>query len=443
MMKGARWLGFLLALSLIVGLATPFGQTANASGVKIDTLLTQQLAQLAPGATLDAILTYDHTPTSEDLAAAQATGVLVHRFQVLPMLAVRGTADQIRATFSLNGVTTAYLNKRLHYLMNQSVKTIGADRVWNELGFTGRGIGVAVLDSGVDGTHPDLQPAMTQNVKILTPNFFTSGSSSIAVGLPNSDTSSGHGTHVAGTIGGRGTASSGYYRGVAPGSKLIGIGAGDTITILFALEGFDYVLANTSRYNIRVVSNSWGTSGMFDADDPINVASKLAHDAGIAVVFASGNAGPDQNTLNPYSVAPWVIGVAAGNKDGRTLADFSSRGIPGNATYHPTITAPGVDIVSTRAPNSMLPLLAITDDINISPTWIPYYTMMSGTSMAAPHISGVLALMLEAKPSLTPDALKNILIQTATPMTGYQEFEVGAGYVNAHAAVRQAMTQTR
>ncbi|HEY0733472.1 MAG TPA: S8 family serine peptidase [Herpetosiphonaceae bacterium] len=438
MVKGSRWLGLFLALSLIIGFAAPLGRPATASGVKIDALLNQKLSALPLGGSLDAILTYDHKPTAADVAAARGKGVLVHEFDVLPMLAIRGTSSQIRSALSLNGLTSAFFNKPLKYLMHESVRTIGADRVWNELGVTGKNVGVAIIDSGVDGTHADLSPAMAHNVKILTPNLFTSGSSSISLPLPNTDTTSGHGTHVAGTIGGRGTVSGGYYRGVAPDSRLIGIGAGDAISILFALEGFDYVLANRAQYNIRVVSNSWGTTGAFDAADPINVASKAAHDAGITVVFASGNEGPGQNTLNPYSVAPWVIGVAAGNKDGRTLADFSSRGVPGDSVYHPTITAPGVAIVSTRAPLSILPVLAITDDINIQPTWIPFYTTMSGTSMATPHISGVVALLLEANPNLTPDQIKSLLIETATPMAGYQEFEVGAGYVNAYAAVANA-----
>src|SRR5438876_6579880 len=111
--------------------------------------------------------------------------------------------------------------------------------------------------------------------------------------------------------------------------------------VLTALESFDWVLTNRDTYGIRVISNSWGTSGPFSPNDPINVASKMAHDAGLVVVFAAGNAGPGQNTLNPFCVAPWVICVAAGLKDGQTLADFSSRGIPGDPLYHPTITAPG------------------------------------------------------------------------------------------------------
>jgi serine protease AprX len=84
----------------------------------------------------------------------------------------------------------------------------------------------------------------------------------------------------------------------------VGVGAGELIVILSALEGFDWVLANQTRYNIRVVSNSWGTTGAFDPQDPINVASKLAHDRGITVVFAAGNEGPGDNTLNPIRWPP-------------------------------------------------------------------------------------------------------------------------------------------
>ena len=98
-----------------------------------------------------------------------------------------------------------------------------------------------------------------------------------------------------------------------------------------------------------MTSNSWGTSGKFERDDPINCASKLPHDRGMRVTFAAGNEGPGRNTLNPYSVAPWVIGVAAGRKDGKMLASFTSRGVQGDNLYHPDIAAPGVNIVSARA----------------------------------------------------------------------------------------------
>src|SRR5204862_4086673 len=187
--------------------------------------------------------------------------------------------------------------------------------------------------------------------------------------LPNSETSVGHGTHVAGIAAGRGTASNGYYTGVAPGASLIGIGTGDVLFIFFALAGFDYILDHQQQYNIKVVNNYWGTTGPFAPNDPINEATKTVASRGITVVFAAGNEGPDQNTLNPYSVAPWVIGVAAecklvspdptnsaihcadqtGQNRAPILADFSSRGVAGDPLYHPDITAPGVHIVSTRA----------------------------------------------------------------------------------------------
>ncbi len=294
-----------------------------------------------------------------------------------------------------------------------------------------------MIDSGIDGTHPDLPfgTKVVQNVKIVGTIGLATNIVQAIENLPNSDTSSGHGTHCAGAVGGSGSASGGHYSGIAPGAHLVGVGTGDAIFVFYALEGFDYVLANRARYGIRVVSNSWGTTGAYDANDPVNVASKAAHDAGITVVFAAGTAGPGDNTLNPYSVAPWVIGVAAGNKDGSTLADFSSRGIPGDPLYHPTVTAPGVDIVSARALNTVLPLLGRPADIALDPAWIPYYTTMSGTSMATPQVAGVCALLLSANPSLTPAQIKQALVSTATPMPGYGAHQVGAGYVNAYAAV--------
>jgi serine protease AprX len=156
----------------------------------------------------------------------------------------------------------------------------------------------------------------------------------------------------------------------------------------------------------------------------------------MTVVFAAGNEGPDDNTLNPYSAAPWVISVAAGTKD-KQLADFSSRGVAGDEFLHPDITAPGVDIVATRSSTGLVmnALGTVTDATYIDPLHLPFYTTSSGTSMATPHISGVVALMLEANPSLTPDMALDLMVQTADPMAGYQLHEVGAGYVNAYKAV--------
>jgi len=375
------------------------------------------------------------------------------------MIAVQGLKADIESLSGMAGLRSVYLDQQLQYFLDESVKFIGADRVWSDFGVNGAGVGVAVIDSGVDGLHPDIAfpTATVQNVKILAHQFFT-GEAVLAENVPNSDTSSGHGTHVAGTIAGRGTASAGRYTGVAPGAHLIGIGAGDALSILFALEGFDYAIANKDLYAIKVISNSWGRDGgEFVAGDPINVASKTAYDNGMVVVFAAGNSGPGENTLNPYSVAPWVIGVAAGCttdagvvdtsvrcKPGSLLAQFSSRGIPGDPLYHPTITAPGVWIASTRASTGSTINVA-TAGLNVfcQPADPVLYTCANGTSMATPHISGVVALILQAKPGLHPDLVKEAMTATATPMyrpdgSLYEEWEVGAGYVDAYGAVQKA-----
>lgn len=441
----AKLFAAALAAALALTLASSNATNAQIGGLSVDPVLQENISALGAGDATQAILTYDENPTAEEVAAVEETGVAVHTFDELPMLAVQGNAAQLNDLISLDsltgdGVRGIFANERLEYFLDESVPLIGADTVNEELGFTGEGVGVAVIDSGVDGTHGDVRfPERTvQNVKILGDNIFT-GQTIALENQPNTDTSSGHGTHVASTVGGDGTESGGRYAGVAPDSDIIGIGAGDALFILYALESFDYALENQDEYNIQVISNSYGTSGEFDPEDPMNVATKAAHDAGMTVVFASGNSGPEEDTLNPYSVAPWVIGVAAGEKDGQTLADFSSRGIPGDELYHPTLTAPGVDIVAARSATCTVRATgADTDLAGIPPEFVARYATLSGTSMATPHVSGVAALMEEANPDLTPDETKGILAATANPML-YEEFEAGAGYLDARAAVERAI----
>jgi len=432
------------------------------------------------------IVNFDETQTTE-AAVTQAilnTGAGAVQFDNFSMVAALATPGQMLSISALPGLEGIYANKQLdYYMLHESLPAIRADAV-HVAGITGKGIGVAILDSGIDGLYnPDLAyPQYTvANVKVLynqndlftfgkdAPKPVRKGATLVVENLPNSETSVGHGTHVAGIVGARGTASNGYYTGVAPGANLIGIGTGDVLFIFWALAGFDYILDHQQQYNIKVVNNSWGTSGPFDPHDPINEATKKVTSRGVTVVFAAGNDGPGQNTLNPYSVAPWVISVAAGCKIGvvdptnseshcmlddgsnplvptnnepraHVLADFSSRGIPGDPLYHPDITAPGVHIVSTRASTGTV---LNADDANhdaricnISVSNQPYYTCASGTSMATPHIVGVVALMQEAAGgTLKPDQVIKILTSTAKPLPGYGEWEVGSGFVDAYAAV--------
>ncbi|MDB6163068.1 MAG: in-like serine protease, partial [Xanthomonadaceae bacterium] len=316
---------------------------------------------------------------------------------------------------------------------------------------------VEINDSGIDGTHMDLQYGshVVQNTQGVA--NLASVDSMLPItyveGVPNTDWGSGHGTHCAGIVGGTGARSNGLYRGVAPGASLVGYGSGAVLLILDAVGGLDYAATNQFSYGspIRVVSNSWGSSGKFDPLDPVSIASYELYKRGIVTVFAAGNDGPGEDTHNPYAQAPWSISVGASEKDA-VLTSFSSRGKRGESgtftmpdgkswTYsnEPTIVAPGVDIISTRDPLGALPPLAAQlDAATIDPAYLPFYTNMSGTSMATPHVAGIVALMLEANPNLTPAQVKDILKRTATNMTGRLAWEAGSGHVNAYEATAAA-----
>ncbi len=422
---------------------------------------------------LEVIYNFDETITNTASVtdALQGLGAGVVTFKHLSMVAALATPEQITAMKALPGAESIYLNKRLNYLLAESLESIRAVKVHNELDITGEGVGIAILDSGVDGLYAtDLKyPEKTvQNVKFIvnTRDLYSfQGTPEVGFKLfiedvPNTDTSVGHGTHVAGIAAGTGEASGvgRKYKGVAPGADVIGIGTGDVIFIFFALAGFDYILEYQDEYNIQVVNNSWGTTGEFNPENPINEATKELHDAGVTVVFAAGNAGPKKNTLNPYSVAPWVISVAAGcktfnslddryhcedSKGRNVLAGFSSRGIPGSELYHPDITAPGVHIVSSRASTGFtLNVLDAPHDAqncDIAVEDVDKYTCASGTSMASPHVAGVVALMEQAtNGNITPDQILEIITQTARPLPAYERWEVGAGYLDAYEAVKVA-----
>jgi serine protease AprX len=440
-------------------------------GVTIDPTLTTLLNLAAPTDKLQVLVSYDETLTSSTSVATALTtlGAPIMKFKNLPVVFSLATPAQIAAMSTQPGVKGIYSNKQLEYYLAESTRAIRATDAW-ATGYTGKGVGIAILDSGVDGLNPGLASGTktVHNVKyiadlgdILTldPTLPAPGGALFLANVPTSETSMGHGTHVAGIAAGNGGGSTnGYYKGVAPDANVIGIGAGDALFVLWALAGLDYILDVREQFNIQVVNNSWGTTGEYDPTHPITVATKKLYDAGVAVVFAAGNEGPGENTLNPYSAAPWVISVAAGCKlgiapdptngapqcdDGRNsiLAGFSSRGIPGDPMVRPDITAPGVNIVSSRAAlgvlMSGLDLPSDALDCNISIQHIQNYTCAGGTSMAAPHVAGTIALMEEAaKGQLTPAQAYNAITRTAKPLPGYAQWEVGAGFLDAYAAAR-------
>lgn len=420
----------------------------------LDPELAITLNRLTDDSNVNAAVVYHHLPTSADIADLQRLGILGGtRFRALPVITLTATKRQLIAVSQLPAVRSIYGNRTLPSLGDPGGSLTGAGRARTDAELTaknwgmpvsGKGVTVAVLDTGIDGLHPDLAGRVVNNVLLAS----TLG---IGIGfnypinlehLPNTDLADGHGTFVAGIIAGSGQMSNGKYNGVAPGAKLLGLSAGQ-LNMFFVLEGFDYLVANGSAYGVKVVNCSFSASTLYDPNDPVNVATKMLTDQGINVVFSAGNAGPGLRSLNPYAMAPWVISVGATDSTGK-LASYSSRGDFGNA--RPSLVAPGTSVVSLRSITtpSLTGLLGVlgneygSDLQTLTLTELPFYTTSSGTSFSAPQVAGAIALMLEVNPALRPAQVRDILQRSATPMPTYYAHEVGAGMLNAQAAVLEA-----
>jgi serine protease AprX len=434
---------------------------------QLDPELSQRILSAAATDKLQIVVSYEQSGPlrPEQIATLRGLGIDTGvTMRSLPIAGALATPAQIRALAERDDVASIYWNAPLRFFNKEQREMSGAARAVNNpadyrraIPFSGFGTTVMVNDSGVDATHPDLKYGEHVVENVLAPQNILANVTGIVPitqieGVLNTDLGSGHGTHCAGTVGGTGQASQGRYRGVAPGADLVGYGSGGVLFILDAVGGLDYAATNqfSFRFPIRVTSNSWGSSGKFDPLNPVNISTYELYKRGIVSVFAAGNDGPGEDTHNPYAQAPWVISVGAGEKDG-VLTSFSSRGKRGEIgsftmpdgrmwTYinEPTIVATGVDIISTRAPTGLLPVLGVQQDATLDPAAFPFYTYSSGTSMATPHVAGIVALMLEANPGLTPAQVKNILERTATNMTARLPWEAGNGHVNAYAAVAEA-----
>lgn len=440
-----------LAASALSGLA---GASPTPHLAPLDASVVSAAERLGAGGVLDLVISLDRVADRSLTERLARLGSWSKTFRHVPVAAVRLPVGRLSDVARLEEVRGVFLNQKLDYYLKDTARLMNTRRAWEDLGVTGKGVTVAILDTGVDFNHPDLAPAMRANVKL--PGYGAPLPVLPIEGLQNSDTTSGHGTHVAGIVAGRGLKSDGELRGMGHGADLVGIGAGDALYIFTVIEGFDWLIEHKDEYGIRAVNNSWGTEFQpFNPDEPVNVATKAVSDAGVAVLFAMGNSA-DEMSMNPYAMAPWVIPVAAGSKTGG-LTDFSSGGIEADTMglafrgvdvrgdprhglsmgiYHPAVTGTGDNVVSTRALASEVSLSALpTDATTMPPDRLPYYTTLSGTSMATPAVTGVVALLVEANPSLTPAQLRQVLQITAKPIPNVPFHRQGYGYVDASGAV--------
>jgi serine protease AprX len=449
-------------------------------------------------------------------------------YRKLPFVSVTGTRAQLLKLARGRDVVAAHRSHRIVFELDGSTPLLfGGAELMQQLraqGYDGHGVNVAVVDSGVNGLHPDLTKRMVANVKVLDPaatrGVVPPAYVECSAAAPcNTDTSGSHGTHVAGIVAGDGTASGGHYTGVAPRAGVVGLSVGDGASIDYALAAYDWLLAHP-ELKVAAVNNSWGdpqTDGNRRADlsHPVNVATRKLAAAGIQPVFSAGNTGiggrkdpvgasecdtvvdaggkrgvgPGICRFSVYGSAPWNIAVAMGRKDqpggpsGQTVNTNSSRGDPfpqisldgKPISYMPLLTAPGVNIRSALSPGAAAALTCASAEAEacVPPARpdAPFYVASSGTSMAAPQVTGAIAVIQEAaarhrKKRLKLNQLRELLVATAAPMPRndalydfpcgrpalalffpcggpfpglsgkpYEGYQSGAGYLNVAAAI--------
>ncbi|NGO80180.1 S8 family serine peptidase [Streptomyces sp. YC504] len=304
-----------------------------------------------------------------------------------------------------DSIDKLWLDKPVEASLDTSVPQIGAPEAWAG-GKDGKGVAVAVLDTGIDAQHPDVAGKIKE-----AKNFTTDAS--VADGH-------GHGTHVAATVAGNGT-----KKGVAPGADLyIGKvldnrGGGSTSAVL---AGMEWAAASGAK----IISMSLGSTAPSDGTDPMSQAvDRLSASSGALFVIAAGNEGPKDDTVGSPGAAASALTVGAvDKKDG--LASFSSRGPLANGGLKPEVTAPGVAIVAARAKGTAM---GTPVDAN--------YTSASGTSMATPHVSGAAAIVAQAHPDWTGRQIKAALVGSAKSMAGQTVYQQGSGRIQVPQAVGQ------
>lgn len=299
-----------------------------------------------------------------------------------------------------------------------SMDQIGAPPLW-QAGYEGSGVKVAVLDTGVDQTHPDLKG------RVAAARDFTGSPTGTGDHF-------GHGTHVASILGGTGAASAGARKGVAPAADLLvgkvlgDDGYGDESQVIAGMQW-------AADQGAKVVNMSLGADDESDGTDPMSLALDSISEAGgtLFVVAAGNNGEAGPSTVGVPGVADDALTVGAVDSHD-ALASFSSRGPrPGDGAVKPDVTAPGVDIVAARAAGTTL-----GDPVD------PYYVTLSGTSMATPHVAGAAALLAQAHPGWSARQLKDALISTAHTVAGQAVTDQGGGRIDVSAAALGSLTAT-
>jgi serine protease AprX len=475
--------GVSAALAAVLTLpVTAAPSQASTQPARVQDFLAGQLSKLGP---LEKATVLVH---GTDLAAAKqavgASGLTTSTtFGKIGVVVARGTKTQIEKARTQPGVTYLEGNQPITFTAETSNQATRGDEALNTLtgadgtSLSGKGVSVGLVDSGVDPTHPylteqDGSSVVVSNNKVLCDPFEAACQ---VVNVPNSvdtDTLSvgGHGTHVAGIIAGRPTtlADGTSQHGAAPGAKLVSLSTGAALVIVGADAALNWVLENHAAPcgagvsaaecpPIKVTNNSYGPSGggEFDPQSATVKLQRALAAEGVATVWANGNDGGDgsENLSNPPGQDPTggVISVASyndlgtGTRDGE-VSDFSSRGKAGQPSSYPDISAPGDLITSSCRPYLVICSTGLDPQNGPAATDIGTFNTISGTSMAAPHIAGIVAQLFQRAPSATPAQVEDAIKSTAHKYTygaayepaplGTTSYDKGYGLVDVVAAAQ-------
>lgn len=373
-------------------------------------LQVQARAMLATPEPLPVIVHY-RFPVVDLAEVIQGVVATTRTYRLIAASVHLALPSAIHALTDRDQVTMIWYDDTVHTMLDASAPLIGVPQVWQSE-VTGRGIRVAIVDTGIDPHHPDFAGRIVQ-----TKDFTGEG---------NVD-KNGHGTHVAGIVGGSGAASQGKYRGVAPDCSLYiakvlrANGLGRMSDVMSGIEW-------SVEQGAQVINLSLGSDGACDGTDALSVLCDAAVARGVVLCVAAGNAGPSVSTVGSPGCARTVITVGATTKSDQ-VATFSSRGPTSDGRLKPDVCFPGVGIVACRA--------ASTSMGTPVDTW---YTSASGTSMATPHATGACALLLQAKPGLAPQQVKETLMNTAKDL-GQDANAQGKGRAQVFEAYRSALGQ--
>jgi len=482
----------LCVLSLVAALLVLSGRMSRAAlppdtiHLKADRFLLHKIASRPASGWSSVIVKLDVRLDARRQTELKALGADVYRhLPLIDCVAVRVPSRALSRLAALPFVSRVSTDTHVDKCDQFTVGSSGAAYAWQSpYNLSGNGITVAVVDSGVhqaqDLYTPGLLLGLLSSPRVIASVNFVSES-----GQNTTDDLCGHGTHVAGIIAGNGASSTGLtcfktFYGIAPQVKIVNVRVLDALgasNVSTVISGIQWVVNNRTKYNIRVINLSLGHPvGESYTTDPLCQAVEQAWKAGIVVVCAAGNDGRLNTTqtstadnegwgtaygsIQSPGNDPYVITVGAtksmdGVRADDRIATYSSRG-PSRLDFvvKPDIVAPGNRVISVEAVNSNLAnLYSATNQVPFSAySYIPLplnslmYFRLSGTSMAAPVVSGAAALLLQKDPTLTPDTVKARLMISADkwgfPDGSTDACTFGAGYLNIPEALSCTATAT-